>query len=102
MKDKLLKLTLVQVVLINSIVIIVFMKISSLVCPDGPYGGGCVKHFDNRVFMFQIIANLLFTGYYLFRIDRNKWVMLLLNLLLTSIIYIVAATLHSISKAGLF
>jgi hypothetical protein len=100
--DKLLKLTLGQMVLINSVVIIVFITINSFVCPDGLSGGECVKHLDNRVFLFQMIANLLFTGYYLLKIDKSKWGILTLNLFLTTIIYIAAATLHSISKAGLF
>lgn len=89
-------------VLANSFVIIVFMTINSFVCEDGLSGGECVKHLDNRVFLFQIVTNLLFTTYYLLKIDKGKWSILLLNILLTTIIYVVVATLHSISKAGLF
>jgi hypothetical protein len=101
-ENKLLKLTLGQMVLINSVVIIVFMTVNSFVCPDGLIGGDCVKQLDNGVFFFQMIANFLFAGYYLNKIDKGKWVMLLINIFLTTIIYIVAGTLHSISKAGLF
>lgn len=100
--NKLSKLTWGQMVLVNSVMIIVFMTVNSFVCQDGLSGGECVKHLDNRVFLFQMTANLLFTGYYLFKIDKSKWGILSLNLFLTAIIYIVAATLHSISKAGLF
>jgi len=100
--NKLSKLTFGQMVFINSIVIIVFMTINSFVCEGGLSGGECVKHFDNRFFAFQIVINLLFAVYYLVKIDKSKWGVLLLNLLLTTIIYVVAATLHSISKAGLF
>src|SRR5687767_6196158 len=100
--NKLSRLTLRQMVFANSVLIIVFMVINSFVCPDGIVGGVCVKHLDNRVFLFQMIANLLFAGYYLVRIDRSKWAILFLNLLFTTIVYIVAGTLHSISKAGLF
>jgi len=89
-------------VFINSILIIAFMIINSFFCPDGLIGGECVKHLDNRVFLFQMTANLLFAGYYLFKINKGKWGILFLNILLTTIIYVVAATLHSISKAGLY
>jgi len=101
-ENKLLKLTLGQMVLINSVVIIVFMTVNSFVCPDGLSGGECVKQLDNSLFVFQMIANFLFAGYYLHKIDKGKWVILLINIFLTTIIYIVAGTLHSISKAGLF
>ena len=101
-KNKLLMLTLGQMVLVNAVVVIVFMTINSFVCPDGLSGGECVKHLDNKFFLFQMVANLLFAGYYLLKVDRNKWGVLSLNLFLTTIIYIIAATLHSISKAGLF
>jgi hypothetical protein len=100
--NKLTRLTLGQMVFINSIVIIVFMTINSYVCSDGLVGGDCVKHLDNRFFLFQMTANLFFAGYYLLKIDKGKWGILTFNLLLTTIIYIIAATLHSILKAGLF
>lgn len=99
---KLTRLTLGQLVFMNSTIIILFMTINSFVCPEGMIGGDCVKHLDNKVFLFQITMNMLFAGYYLFKIDKSKWGILLLNVLLTLIIYIVATTLHSISKAGLF
>lgn len=89
-------------VLINFVVIIVFMTVNSIVCPDGLSGGECVKRLDNRVFLFQMIANFLFAWYYLLRINKGKWQILLVNIFLTTIIYIIAGTLHSISKAGLF
>lgn len=100
-ENKFLKLTLGQMVLINTVVILVFMTVNSSVCPDGLSGGVCVKHLDNRIFLVQMIANFLFAGY-LLGIDKGKWGIVTLNLLLTTIIYIIAATLHSISKAGLF
>lgn len=100
-ENKLLKSTLGQMVLINSVVILIFMTINSFVCSDGLIGGVCVKHLDNRVFLLQMISNFLFAGY-LLKIDKSKWGILTLNLFLTTIIYIIAATLHSISKAGLF
>jgi hypothetical protein len=100
--NTLIRLTLGQMVFTNSIVIIVFMTINSFVCSDGLVGGDCVKHLDNRVFLFQMTANLFFAAYYLFKIDKMKWGILSLNFLLTTIVYIIAATLHSILKAGLF
>ena len=99
-KDKLLTLTLGHMVFINTVVILVFMTVNSSVCPDGVTSGVCVKHLDNRIFLFQMIANFLFAGY-LLGIDKSKWGILTLNLFLTTIIYVIAATLHSISKAGL-
>ena len=100
--DKLLKLTLGQMVFTNAIVIILFMTVNSFVCEDGLIGGDCVKHLDNQIFSFQIAVNFLFAGYYIFKIDKSKWSIIWLYFLLTTIIYIVAATLHSISKTGLF
>lgn len=99
---KLSNLTLGKMVFVNSIVIIIFMTFNSIVCEGGMSGGMCVKHLDNQIFPFQIVANFLFAAYYLLKIDKSKWGILLLNLVLTIIIYIVAATIHSISKAGLF
>lgn len=78
------------------------MTVNTFVCPDGLCGGECVKHLDNKMFLFQAIANILFAAYYLIKVDKNKWGIIFLNFLLIAIIYIVAATLHSISKAGLF
>jgi hypothetical protein len=100
--NKLTKLTLGQMVLINLLVIIVFMTVNSFVCPNGSIGGECVKRWDNRVFLIQMIANFLFAGYYLHKVDKYKWRMFLVNIFLTIAIYYVAGTLHSISKAGLF
>lgn len=102
MMNKLTTPTLGQMILINSVVIIVFMTVNSFVCADGSVRGDCVKHLDNRVFLFQMIANFLFAGYYLHKIDKGKWGMLLVNIFLTIAIYFVAGTLHSISYAGLF
>ncbi len=78
------------------------MTINSFVCSDGLGGGDCVKHLDNRAFLFQIIANLFFAGYYLLKINNGKWGILSLNFLLIIVGYIISATLHSILKAGLF
>ena len=100
--NKLSRLTLGQIVFGNSAVIIVLMTINSLVCSDGLVGGDCVKHLDNRAFLFQMTANLLFAGYYLLKVDKRKWGILCLNFLLTTVVYIIAATLHSILKTGLF
>jgi hypothetical protein len=101
-KTKLQTLTLGQIVFTNTVVIIAFMSINSFVCPDGSIGGNCVKRLDERIFLLQMIANFLFAWYYLSRIDKSKWRMHLVNILLTIVIYFLAATLHSISKAGLF
>lgn len=89
-------------VLVNSGVMIVYMVINSSVCEDGMSGGECVKHLDNQIFLFQMVVNLLFSGYCLVKVDRSKWGILLLNLLLITIIYVAFAAAHSISKAGLF
>jgi hypothetical protein len=78
------------------------MIINSFICPEKSISGDCVKRLDERVFPFQIIANFIFAWYYLHKIDKTKWRILLLHIFLTSIIYFVAGTIHSISKAGLF
>lgn len=96
------KLTLGQMFFANAMLIVVYMTINSFVCEDGFSGGECVKHLDNRVFIFQVAANVLFAMYCLFKIGKGKWGILFFNILLTIIVYIIAVTLHSISKAGLF
>ena len=100
--NKLAKLTLGQMVLINSAVITVFIIVNSIVCGDGLIGGECVKDLDSRIFIIQMINNILFAVYYLYKIDKSKWGILILNAIVTTVIFIIAATLHSISKAGLF
>jgi hypothetical protein len=100
-KNKLSNLSLGKLILINTAAIIAFMSINSLICSNEG-NGDCIKKLDNRVFLFQIIANFLFAWYYIIKIDKAKWIMLLVNILLITAIYFVAGTLHSISKAGLF
>jgi hypothetical protein len=78
------------------------MYVVSYICPDGLLGGECVKKFDNRMFFVLLGLNVLFSLYYLVKVDKNKWGVLLLNLIIVTVIYVVCATLHSISKAGLF
>jgi hypothetical protein len=100
--NKLSELTLGLLVFVNSLAIIIYMAFISLICEDGLSGGLCVKQLDNRFFLVQIFINLCFTTFYILKINKRKWGILLINLLLTTVIYTVAAALHSISKAGLW
>jgi hypothetical protein len=78
------------------------MTVNSMLCEGGLTGGECVKHKDNDIFFYQMGVNLLFSIYYLAVINKKKWIMLLVNYLVMLIFYVITATLHSISKAGLF
>ena len=100
--NKLSKLTLKQLIFINSAVIIISMIIISSVCPDGLIGGECAKELDNKMFLLLIIANLVFAVYCIYKTGKNKLGILALNLFLTVMFYTIAGTIHSISKAGLF
>jgi hypothetical protein len=87
---------------INSLLILFFMIINSFVCRDGFSGGECVKSLDNRIFFVQVSVYIVLSIVYVFKFDKRKWWKLLLGLLAITVIYVVAATLHSISKAGMF
>ena len=102
MINKLQKLQVGHLILSNLLFIILFMVINSIICEDGLTGGECVKHKDNFIFIIQMVLNFLFYVFYLIIVDRKKWGMLLVNVLLTGVIYIIAATLHSTTKSGLF
>jgi hypothetical protein len=78
------------------------MIINSFVCRDGFSGGECVKSLDNRIFFVQVSVYIVLSIVYVFKFDKRKWWKLLLGLLAITVIYVVAATLHSISKAGMF
>lgn len=78
------------------------MTVNSYICQDGLSGGECVKEKDNFMFLILIGLNIAFYIFYLLKADSKKWLMLLLNLLLTGVIYVIAAVIHSITKAGLF
>jgi len=87
---------------INSIVILAFMLITSFVCPEGLSGGECVKSLDNKIFFIQVVVYLFMSIVYLVKFDNRKWLKLLVGLIVITLIYVLAATMHSISKAGLF
>ncbi len=79
-----------------------YMLFTSYFCDNGLVGGECVKYYDNRLFSIQLLTNI---AYFLFPIYKNGWQkvgVLLLNIMLLTLLFIVFTTLHSISKAGLF
>ena len=78
------------------------MICASLFCEDGLIGGECVKHFDNKMFVMLIMINLIGGLIYIFKTSGKRWLAIFLSILLTSVLYVIMATLHSISKAGLF
>jgi hypothetical protein len=86
----------------NSLIMLCFMVINSFVCPGGFTGSECVKNWDSRIFFIQGFGYVVLSIVYLFNFDRRKWLKLLLGLLTITVIYVVAATLHSITKAGMF
>ena len=102
MRSILQRLNVLQLCLVNILFIFAFMIVNSTLCDDGLSGGECVKHLDNNMFLFQMGINLAFSIYYLVVINKKKWDMLVLNYLIMLVFYAIAATLHSISKAGLF
>ena len=96
------KTTLLHLLGTNTLFIIIFMTLNSQLCSDGYSGGQCVKDKDNFMFFILIGLNIAFSLFYLSKADTKKWPILLGNLLLTIVIYFVAAIIHSISTAGLF
>ncbi|RZJ57999.1 MAG: hypothetical protein EOO55_02005 [Hymenobacter sp.] len=99
---RLYNITAGKLISANVISIVVFMITNSVICPESYTGGECVKDLDNRVFFYQILLNILFACIYLTTIKNSKWLAFIINLIATAIFYVVAATFHSISKAGIF
>ena len=67
---------------INTLIMLVYMLLTSYFCQDGLVGGQCVKYFDNRLFSIQLLANIAF---FIFSIYKNGWQeigILLLNIVL--------------------
>ena len=87
--------------LVNFVFTVMFMSIVSLNCPDNYIGIKCVHTIDNRCFLLQATLNLIFTAFYLIKIDKSKWKIFLLSLILLPITYTIMAFIHSISKCGL-
>jgi hypothetical protein len=80
----------------------ILMICASLFCEDGLMGGECVKHFDNKMFLVLMTVNLIGGLIYIFKTNKKRWLAIFLSILITSVLYVIMATLHSISKAGLF
>jgi ABC-type transport system involved in cytochrome c biogenesis permease subunit len=92
----------IKIVAINFLVMIIFMICASLICENGLMGGECVKHADNKMFLVLLMVNLIGGLIYIFKSNRKGWLTIFLSIFLTSVLYVIMATLHSISKAGLF
>jgi hypothetical protein len=93
-----------QLLLINTFVIIFSMILIYNFTPDGWEGGTLGKKYGNIVFLILLALNLLYSFYYVIKINRSieRIVFLLLNLVAVYIIYVICAVLHSISKVGLW
>lgn len=87
---------------INIVLIICYMSINSLVCPSSYSGGECVKRLDQFCFYAQVALNILFSIYVLVKGDKSFFGWSLVSLVATSVVFYVAAIIHSISKAGLW
>ncbi len=87
---------------INIVVIICYMGINSFVCPSSYSGGECVKRLDLFCFYTQVALNILFSIYALVKGDKFFFWWSLLSLVTTSVVFYVAAIIHSISKVGLW
>ncbi len=92
----------IKLVATNFFVMLILMIYASLFCEDGLKGGECVKHFDNKMFLVLLMVNLVGGLIYIFKTSGRRWLAIFLGILLTSVLYVIMATLHSISKAGLF
>lgn len=101
MKYLLDNINLTFLILFNFIFTLVFMNIVSLNCPDNYSGIECVHKNDNLLFFTQFILNLLFSIFYLIKVNKLKWKIFLINIVLLPFLYIIMAFFHSISKCGL-
>lgn len=91
-----------RLVIGNSLIILIFMICSSFYCGESFIGGECVKRVDNRMFIVLLSTNIIGGIFYYIKTKKNILLSLILNIIITSVLYVVMATIHSISKAGLF
>lgn len=72
--------------------------------PSGYIGGSLSKEYGNVFFLILVVLNLLYSLYYVIRINHSseKISLLVLNIVVIFITYIVCATIHSIFKVGLW
>ena len=91
-----------KLVLGNFIIILAFMIYFSFYCGDNFIGGECVKNLDNKMYFGLLTVNIIGGIIYFIKTKNNILLSFFLNIIITTIIYIVMATIHSISKAGLF
>jgi len=91
-----------KLLLINIIIIIFSMILIYHFTPEGYEGGMLGKKYGNITFLILVVLNLLYSSYYVIRINHTpkKIFPLLLNLSVIFIIYFVCAVFHSISKVG--
>jgi hypothetical protein len=96
------KITFLNLLLTNTLLIIVYMTIGSYLCDDGLSGGECVKEKDRILFPILLGLNLAFCVLFLLKGDKEKRWILLPNIVLMLVIFYVAAFMHSVFKAGLW
>ena len=92
-----------ELLLTNTFVIIFSMILIYIFTPDGWEGGTLGKKYGNLVFLILLALNLLYSFYYVIKINRSpkRILFLVLNLIAFYVIYNICAIIHSISKVGL-
>ncbi len=99
MKTKIYKLFI-----INIIAIVLSMILIYHFTPSGYEGGALGKEYGNIFFLILVVLNLLYSLYYVIRINHSseKISLLVLNLVVIFVTYTICATIHSIFKVGLW
>jgi hypothetical protein len=91
-----------RLILGNLLIILAFMICTSFYCGESFIGGECVKRLDGKMYFVLLTINILGGIVYFIKTRKNILITLLVNILIATIFYIFLATMHSISKAGLF
>jgi hypothetical protein len=94
--------SLKNLILLNTIVMLIYMMLNSTICGDGLSGGECIKHKDNLLFFIQLVINLILLVANVQKNGRKNLPKFLKLFAILIFIYIILATIHSISKAGFF
>jgi hypothetical protein len=87
-----------KLLLINTIIIILSMILIYHLTPEGYEGGISGKKYGNITFLTLVVLNLLYSFYYVIRINHTpkKMLFLFLNLGAIFVVYFVCAVFHSI------
>jgi len=99
-----MKISICKLSLINTIVIILAMIMIYYITPLGYEGGILGKKYGNIFFIIPVVLNLLYSFYYVIKINHTpkRILFFLLNLITIFVVYVICAVIHSISKIGLW